>query len=833
MNHSSMHSVLIIILGLFLCACSGPELMESKSAIDMRLDALSSSMNVQERIEQLYYKTDGNERLAIPQFTGSDGPHGIGNGAKGFSCFPVNIAMSATWDPLLIAKVGRAISMEQAARGRDRIAGPTLDMLIDPRIGRAPETIGEDPFLGGRIVEAFIQGQNTTSVFGSIKHYNLNTYEINRRTNDYLSDQRSLVEFWGYHWKRAIQQGGAMSIMCAYNWVNGDKCAENKFLIKDLLRDKWGFEYYTMSDWGGFKATEKALKAELDFCEGNDLYIKELPTGVESGTIDTTLINRATRNILRTKLMSGMIDGKPEVDKAIIDSEKHRALVYESGLKGLVLLKNEEQTLPLQSENIKKLAVIGPNAAVLPLDGNSSSKVVPSYTITVKDALVSALGADRIDYVMGCNIFDQDKSQFSEAIQAAKNADYVVFVGGLDATVEGEGWFLYPEADEAGGGAITKPDRPTGTVLLPGLQNELIKEIAKVNPNISLVVISGGTCSVTPIIDDIKGLLYAFYPGQEGGKAIADVLLGNYNPSGKLPASIPKSDDQIRPITPNFKDMVIGGAGYRWFDEQNIEPEFAFGAGISYTTFEFSNIRSTKELYQVGEPVEIVVDVTNIGDRAGEEVTQLYLSIGEISPNVKMPKKQLRGFEKLLLDAGETKTVSFELTPEDFYVYDESSSGYFVPSGKYIAKVGGSSDRLVQEVDFVLQASTSSPELSVVNIRTLPAFPKEGDTVIFLASLINNGTSATKVGEAHTIRFYVDDQEVAIYHSQNESIQAGSMILACAESTKGEDWKAVKGKFQIKATVEIDDLIESNNSAEGTLTIPNGRVIPNKLTAIL
>jgi len=790
-------------------------------------------MSMQERIEQLYYKTDGNERLSIPQFTGSDGPHGIGNGAKGFSSFPVNIAMSATWDPMLIAKVGRAISLEQAARGRDRIAGPTLDMLIDPRIGRAPETIGEDPYLGGRITEAFIKGQNTTSVFGSIKHYNLNTYEINRRTNDYLSDKRSLVDFWGYHWKRAIQQGGAMSIMCAYNWVNGDKCAENEFLIKDLLRDQWGFEYYTMSDWGGFTETEKALNANLDFCEGNDLYIKELPLGVVDGTIDTLLINRATKNIIRTKILSGMIDGKPEVNKAIIDSKKHRSLVYESGLKSLVLLKNEDQTLPLNLKEIKKVAVIGPNAAVLPLDGNSSSKVVPSYTITVKEALESALGSDRINYAKGCNIFDDDKTMFEAAIQAAKESDYIVFVGGLDATVEGEGWFLYPEADEAGGGVISKPDRPSGTVLLPGVQNELIKEIAKVNPNISLVIISGGTCSVTPIIDEIKGLLYAFYPGQEGGKAIVDVLLGNYNPSGKLPASIPKSDGQIRPITPNFRDMIIGGTGYRWFDDQQIEPEFAFGSGLSYTTFEYSNIRADQKSYKVGEAIRISIALTNTGERTGEEVAQLYLSTGALQPAVRMPKKQLKGFEKVLLQAGETKTITFELTPEDFYLYDESTATYIVPVGAYEAKIGGASDQLMSKVSFDLRPGKKQPELSVVNIRTLPAFPKKGDQVTFLASLINNGTAGTQIGDPHTIRFFVNNKEVSIYHSEKQSIPAGSMILACAESVAEGGWTANDGEFAIKAILESDDWIQHNNTVEGTLTIPNGRVIPKELIPIL
>jgi beta-glucosidase len=809
---------------------------ETESALEERLDTLLAKMTMQERIEQLYYRTDGNERLGIPQFTGSDGPHGIGNNAKGFSCFPVTIAMAATWDPALITRVGRAISLEQAARGRDRIAGPALDLLNDPRNGRAPETIGEDPYLGGRISEAFVQGQNTTSVFGSIKHYNLNTYEFNRRTNNYLSDERSLVEFWGYHWKRTVQQGGATSVMCAYNWVNGDKCAENKFLIKDLLRDHWGFRYYTMCDWGGFSDTEKALNAELDFCEGNDLYIKELPEGVKSGRFDSSLVNRATRNVLRTKIISGMIDGVPVVPMEIIDGKEHRELVYESGLKGLVLLKNQEKILPLSKETIKSVAVVGPNAAVLPLDGNSSSKVIPSYTIPVETAIKSILGEDRVTYAKGCNINDNDKKQFIAAIAAARRSEYVIFVGGLDHTVEGEGYFLFRDADEKGGGLIARPDRASQTVLLPGMQNELINEIAKVNPNIILVVISGGTCSVTPVINNVKGLVYAFYPGQEGGRAIADVLFGNYNPSGKMPATMPKDDGQLMPVSPDFRNIVIKGVGYRWFDSQNLTPEFAFGFGLSYTTFEYSNIRINNANAKVGDLIEVTFDLKNTGKVAGEEVSQLYLSTGNIIPALPMPVKQLRGFDKTKLNPGESKTITFTLSPEELYIYNEETKSYQVPEGEFIVQVGGSSDILPLKTGFTLSKAEGKADLSVTNIRTMPAFPKVGDEVVFMASLVNNGTAPTKKGDSHLIRFYVDGKEVAHYHSKSTAIPVGGMEFACAQGLKNKNWVAPKGKFNIIAKVEMAakrDLNIQNNSCEAELTIPGGRVTAVEIAHII
>ncbi|WP_242156318.1 glycoside hydrolase family 3 C-terminal domain-containing protein [Aestuariivivens sediminis] len=812
-----------------LPTCKKQAINETENALEQRLDRLMSEMSMQEKIEQLYYLTDGNDRLGIPQFKGSDGPHGIGNGAHGFSSFPVTIGMAATWDPMLIMRVGRAISLEQASRGKNRLAGPTLDLLIDPRIGRAPETIGEDPYLGGRISEAFVQGQNTTSVFGSVKHYNLNTYELNRRTNNYLSDNRSLVEFWGYHWKRTIQLGGAMSIMCAYNWVNGDKCAENKYLIKDLLRDHWGFNYYTMCDWGGFGNTGKALNSELDFCEGNDLYIKELPQGVANGTYDSTLVNRATRNVLRTKILSGMIDGVPVISKRVIDSKAHRELVYESGLKGLVLLKNDEKVLPLDREKIKSVALIGPNAAVLPLDGNSSSKVAPSYTIPVYEALNTLLGNERVNYAKGCNINDTDSSQFKKAIEISKKSDYVIFIGGLDHTIEGEGYFIDKEGDEKGGGIITRPDRPSGTVLLPGMQNALIKEIAKVNSNVILVVISGGICSVTPVIHDIKALLYGFYPGQEAGRAIVDVLFGTYNPSGKLPATMPKNDAQIIPIRPDFRNMVSTGVGYKWYDSQNFIPEFAFGSGLSYTDFEYSDISLENENPKAGDVVTVKFNLTNVGRIAGEEVAQLYLSTDSIFPNIEMPSKQLRGFKKIYLNAGETKTVTFNLTPEDMYIYDDVSRSYKVPEGEFMVQIGSASDQLKLKAPFTVLQSEFKHDLYPANIRTMPVFPKEGDKVVFMASLINNGTVETDFGDDHIVHFYVDDQKVATYYSKSISIPVGGMTMVVAEGIKASDWTASKGQYRITAKIESEkdaDLNTDNNSCEGIINIPDGKVIP-------
>ena len=782
------------------------------ASLEARIDGLLRQMSVQEKIEQLFYKTDGNARLHIPQFTGSDGPHGIGNQAKGWSCFPVTLAMTATWDPELIQRVGRAIALEQASRGRHRLAGPVLDLLHDPRNGRAPETIGEDPYLGGRITEGFLRGMNETAVFATVKHYNLNTYEANRETNNYRIDQRSLVEYWGAHWRRAIQDGGAQSVMCAYNLVNGEKCAENYDLIKTLLRDLWGFSGYTMSDWGGFWSAQKAMAAELDFCEGTELYLKDLPGLLAQGRITAAQLDQAVAHVLRTKILAGMLDGQPRVpESGTRDCPAHRALVYESGIKSIVLLKNQDAILPLHPE-LKSVAVIGPNAATLPLDGHSSSAVIPSYTITPLQGLASSLGAERVRYAKGCDINSTNRALFAEAKRVARDSEVVIFVGGLDNTIEGEGYFI-------------KGDRTTGSVDLPGVQNELINELAAVNPNLILVVISGGPCAVNRVVNNVKGLLYACYPGQEGGRALADLLLGHENPSGKLPVTLPKNDRQLPPRDTDFRNVVSRGVGYRWFDRQQIQPEFAFGFGLSYTTFEYRHLRVTPSRTRAGQEIVVRVDIANTGQRAGEEVAQLYLSTGDLRPAVAMPIKQLKGFQKVAIQPGQTQQVTFRLSSDDLYIFDPGAERYRVPTGAYTVRVGGASDHLPLTASFTLTPATDLPDLIVTNLRTIPAFPCEGEGMLFVASVFNRGTGPTPAGRPLNVAFRVDGNIVAWSPDFRQSIPAGGMTLVCgSEGPEGNPrWTVRARTFTVQAEVDrrhaIKETIESNNLCTVTRSV--------------
>jgi beta-glucosidase len=314
------------------------------------------------------------------------------------------------------------------------------------------------------------------------------------------------------------------------------------------------------------------------------------------------------------------------------------------------------------------------------------------------------------------------------------------------------------------------------------------------------------------------------------------VIFGKYNPSGKLPATIPKDDSQIIPISTDFNNMFEKGGGYRWFDHKNLTPEFAFGYGLSYTNFQYSNLKLNKSKALVGDTINVSFDVKNVGKVAGEEVAQLYLSTGKISPSVAMPKKQLRGFEKLMLRPSETKKITLSLSPEEFYIYNETLEAYLVPDGEYLVQVGGSSDILPLKAKFLLSKSLPKPDLILKNIRTLPVYPKDGDEVIFMASIINNGTAATKLGENHTVKFFVDGKEIASYSSDSASIPVGGMILVSAEAKANEKWIPVKGTINITAKIEAPDdrdLNKANNTINALITVPNGRAIPEEISKII
>ena len=765
-----------------------------------RINNLLSKMTLDEKILQLHrlgdFTTSTNIRLGIPGFKMADGPHGVREGMA--TSFPVGIGLAATWDTNLARRVGIAMGEEFYGKRENQALGPCLDLTRDPRDGRSPESGGEDPYLDAQITTSVIIGIQTNPVIATAKHYNGVFRQQNRTDNNYIISQRNLLEHYGLNFRNAVQIGGVMSVMNAYNLINGDKSGESINLLRNILKVKWGFPYYVVSDWCSLWDAQKAILAGCDLEMCSNLYETNLKNLVQNGLVPMSVIDESVKRVLRTKIINGMMDHYPVGDPSLVNSKDHQNLVLEAGEKSIVLLKNEGNILPLNKQIVKKIALIGPNADVLQIDGTGSSYVTPYYTVTPKTGIENIIGSEKVLYAKGCNISGSNASDIGAALQYAVEADAVIFVGGLDPSQEGEGL-----------------DRAGGSIELPKVQRDLINNLNKVNSNLIVVIFSGGICSVHPFVDKIKGLLYAFYPGQEGGNALAKILFGEFNPAGRLPVTMPISDAQLPDINFNFDDDY--GGGYRWYDIQGLIPEFAFGTGMSYTTFAYSNLIITPDQTTIGKEVEVSCDLKNTGLTTGEEVVQLYLSTAEES--IFMPVKQLKGFKRVLLQPNETKTLVFKLTANEFYYFDEGTDTYKVNPGNYIVKIGGASDNLPLEGTFTLESDNPKPDLVISGLKTIPPFPQVGDSVTFAASILNYGTGPCTDGIQYEVNFKVNGELVSKSTEFSDSILSGGMALVCSNSAvNGKNFWVVKdqNEFIVEAEVNpagtIDELYTDNNS---------------------
>jgi beta-glucosidase len=769
--------------------------------VEARIDTFLNQMTTEEKILQLHqegsFNTATNTRLGIPGFVMSDGPHGVrdDNGGNATS-FPVGIGMASMWDVDLAQRIGVAMGNEFRGKRKNQALGPCLDIDRDPRNGRSPETGGEDPYLCAQITTAVVKGIQSTPCIATTKHYNCNHRENGRFTNDIIAARRVLNEPAGLAFRTAVQQGGAMCVMNAINLINDEWCAENHTLLTTILRTQWGFPFYVVSDWGSITNSERAIKAGCDICMGSSMYQNDLPGLVSSGAISDSIINEAVRHVLRTKIFAGMLDYQPSGDINDVNSTDHQQLCLEAGQKSIVLLKNQNQILPI-SKYINSIALIGPSAAVAQIDGGGSSYVTPYYTINPKQGIENKIGTEKVLYAKGCDINSTDTSGFAAAVNYAKSADIVIYCGGLDPTQEGEG-----------------ADRLSGSTSLPGKQQDLINALAFANSNLVVTIFSGGICTLDRCIDTIKGLIYAFYPGQEGGNALANVLFGDYNPGGKLPVTMPKSDAQLPEWNDNFNDDY--GCGYRWYDKMGYVPQFAFGFGLSYTNFSYSNLKISPTSVAPGELVTIQVDVTNSGIRTGDEVVQLYLS--HPSSSLPMPTKELKAFKRVTLDAGQTATAEFTLTANELYYYNETSNTYEVEAGRFTIRVGGSSDNLPLSDSFEVRDDTRKPDLLIANVRMVPPYPLPGQKVVFYATVKNQGTAPTIAGSPLKISFGVNSQQVSWSDEFTNSIPAGGMALICGNAGPNgvNTWTAsTVGTFNMEATADpdntVDECVKTNN----------------------
>lgn len=734
-----------VVPALFLAGCAGngggskdlaPYQNETLSLEERVEDALSR-MTLEEKVAVLHaqskFSSAGVPRLGIPELWCTDGPHGIRPevlwddwdqaGWTNDSCtaFPALTCLAATWNPEMSALYGKSIGEEARYREKDVLLGPGVNIYRTPLNGRNFEYMGEDPYLASRMVVPYVQEVQKNGVAACVKHFALNNQETNRQSVNVVVDDRALYEIYLPAFKAAVQEGGAWSVMGSYNKYKGEHCCHNQYLLNGILKRDWGFDGVVISDWGGAHDTKQAVENGLDLEFGSwtngldwgasnayDNYYLARPylELLKKGEADEKTLDDKVRRILRLIFRTAMNTQKPF---GSLNSPEHLAAARRIAGEGMVLLKNEGGVLPLDPAATKRLLVVGENAVkMMTVGGGSSSLKVRHECLPLEGIRTAAEAA-------GCEVafergyvgdlrteFDgvnsgQDLSEtrseeqlIADAVAAAKEADAVIFVGGLNKS-------RYQDSEGS--------DREQYG--LPYAQDRVIEALSAANPRLAVVLVSGNAVAM-PWLDRVPAVLEAWFSGSETGNALADVLFGKVNPSGKLPITFPvrledngahamgefPGGDSVR-----YNESIF--VGYRWHDAKAIRPLFAFGHGLSYTTFEVENVKADRPSLSAKGTLRVTADVTNTGDRAGAEVLQLY--VGDTESTLPRPVKELKGFEKVMLEPGETRTVAFEITPEALSYYDDTKGEWTAEPGAFTAFVGVASDDIRGSVNFTLE----------------------------------------------------------------------------------------------------------------------------------
>lgn len=691
--------------------------------VEQRVQDLLGRMTLQEKVAMLsgadWMQSVPNQRLGIPSIKMADGPIGIrswaGPSAKTggmkakmqvtTTAFPAGVAMAATWDTELVQEQGRAIGQEVKALGRDMILGPTVNINRTPLWGRNFEGYGEDPYLTSRLAVAYIKGVQGEGVIATVKHFAANNQEFERHRVNALVDERALNEIYFPAFKAAVTEAHVWSVMSAYNKLNGVYCAENPFLLKDMLQQQWDFRGLVVSDWGSTYSTTATVNAGMDLEMPGGLPMQEwlkkpgsiaagngggwlapekvLPD-VKSGKISTGTIDDNVGRILRVIFVSGQFD-KPHAATGEVDTAEQRAVARKGATESIVLLKNDGELLPLDASKIHSIAVIGPNAAIAVTGGGGSSLVVPKYSIAPLKGIQDRASKNvQVSYALGAVMEGSDhegnpadaQSLREAAVAAAAKTDVAILVVGRSSKIESEDFDLK-------------------TLDLPAGQDELIEAVAKVNKHTVVVINAGGPVIMSKWIAQVPALVDMWYGGQEGGNAIADILFGDANPSGKLPVSFVKQwkDSPAFGHYPgeNLQVDYAEGiyVGYRYFDKQKIEPLFPFGYGLSYTKFDYSDLKVSPDKAGPGQSIEVSLRVRNSGSRAGAEVVELYLH--DAHSSVDRPIQELKGFRRVGLAPGETKVVDFTLDRSAMSYYSTAKKDWLTEPGQFDVLVGSSS----------------------------------------------------------------------------------------------------------------------------------------------
>ncbi|WP_382382764.1 beta-glucosidase family protein [Formosa undariae] len=693
----------------------------SDEKIEIKIDSILALLTTEEKVAMCHaqskFSTPGVERIGIPELWMSDGPHGVRSELNwdnweyanwtndSITAFPALTCLAATFNPELSKDYGVNVGEEARYRKKDVLLGPGVNMYRTPLNGRNFEYMGEDPYLASIMVVPYIQGVQQNGVAACVKHYALNNQELWRDHINVEVSDRALHEIYLPAFKAAVEKGNVWSIMGAYNQFRGQYCCHNQLLLNKILKDDWQFDGVVITDWGGAHDTKEAIFNGLDIEMGTgtdglttstknayDSYYLANPflKLLKNKEVSEDYLDDKVKRILRLMLRTSM---NPNKSFGRINNIEHLNVAREVATEGIVLLKNENNFFPISPTKKLTIAVIGENATKsMTLGGGSSelkakSEISPLQGIkarfknaTIIHALGYASGPSAYGRVIPSEL-DAKKLQ-QEAIEAASEADVVLFVGGLNKN-------HFQDCEGA--------DRQSYE--LPFNQNELLNNLLKVNNNLGVILISGNAVEM-PWLPKVKGLMQAWYLGSEAGHAIADVVSGDANPSGKLPFSFPKKlEDNAAhafgelsypgdSINQYYKEDIL--VGYRWHDTKKIEPQFAFGEGLSYTSFKMSNINTDKKTYAKTDEIIVSGNVSNIGNVDGKEVVQVY--VGKPKSKVKRALKELKGFQKINVEKGASKDFTITINPSDLAFYDETISDWSLEKGDYIIYVGNASN---------------------------------------------------------------------------------------------------------------------------------------------
>ena len=721
----------VIACGLFLNAAAASSQVTDKEKVQMekRIEKLIKKMTLEEKVGLLHgnskFYVAGVERLGIPEWSLSDGPHGVraeinrhdwayaGWTNDSASYFPTGTAFAAAWNPELAYRRGEVLGEEARWRKKDVLLGPGVNIIRSPLCGRNFEYMSEDPYMNSVLAVAYIKGLQSRDVACSVKHFAVNNQETNRTTVDVECSERALREIYLPAFKAAVQEGGALTVMAAYNKFRGEFCAENNYLVRKILRNEWGFDGVYVTDWGAAHSTVPSMEAGLDLEMGTLIdkyedwyYANPLIEAVKSGKVPMSLVDEKVGDVLRVMIKTNVLDPKKRFGPGSMNTKEHQQATYDAAAEAIVLLKNQNNLLPLDFSSIKSLAVIGDNATRKHSNGGLSSEIKAVYEVTPLGALRAKWG-DKVDirfaqgyeklstFVEGSNN-GQSSGTFSsktqesdallkEAVEVARTSDVALLVCGLNHDYDTESFDRL------------NMDIPYGQV-------ELIQEVVKANPRTIVVMIAGSPLNMAAVDICSPAIVWAWFNGMEGGNALVDVLSGKVNPSGKMPFTTPVSLDQSpahalgnfpgRDLKVNYEEDIL--VGYRWFDTKGLPVVYPFGYGLSYTTFDYSNLNTDKETYDQADTIQASFTLTNTGDREGAEVAQLYVSDPVCS--VMRPVKELKGFKKVFLKPGESRRITLDIPVSSLAFYSEAQSQFVVEPGEFILQLGASASDIKQKI---------------------------------------------------------------------------------------------------------------------------------------